>query len=86
MPIAINVARRSQIAMNCGDNIYVVLQRVRIATASRSTNWTNRMMAFDGVTQSLDAFEVTVGREWRCGDKCAALSGDEYEMRWRILG
>ena len=54
---------RSQIALDSQDNVYVVMPFVRIATASQASGWTDWTMAFDGVSEGLNAFgEVTVDR------------------------
>jgi hypothetical protein len=70
IPFAINAVGRSQIVIDHNDNIYIVLPKVRIVTASHAANWTDWTMKFDGVAQGLDAYgEVTVDRErMRNGD------------------
>lgn len=49
--------------MDASDNVYVVLPFLRIATASKSSGWTDWTIAYDGVSAGLNAFgEVTVDR------------------------
>lgn len=49
--------------MDASDNVYVVLPFLRIATASKSSGYTDWNIAYDGVAQGLNAFgEVTVDR------------------------
>lgn len=63
IPFAISAVGRSQIVMDASDNVYVVLPFLRIATASKSSGYTDWNIAYDGVAQGLNAFgEVTVDR------------------------
>lgn len=63
IPFAVNGVGRSQIVLDANDNVYVILPFVRIATASKSSGWTDWTMAYDGVAQGLNAFgEVTLDR------------------------
>ncbi|KAJ3510422.1 hypothetical protein NLJ89_g4688 [Agrocybe chaxingu] len=56
IPFALNAVGRSQIVLDGNDNAYVVLPFVRIATASKSSGWTDWTIAYDGVAQGLNAF------------------------------
>lgn len=63
LPFAINSVGRSQIVIDSADNVYVVMPYVKIATASKSSGWTDWTLAFDGAAAGLNAFgEVTVDR------------------------
>lgn len=63
IPFAINSVGRSQIVMDAFDNVYVILPYVRIVTASKSSGWKDWTLAYDGVSDGLNAFgEVTVDR------------------------
>lgn len=63
IPFALDAVGRSQIALDSHDNVYVVMPFVRIVTASKASGWTDWSMAFDGVSNGLNAFgEVTIDR------------------------
>lgn len=60
IPYALGATGRSQIVLDSSDNVYVVLPYGKIATASKSSGWTDWTLAF---STSLSAFgEVTVDR------------------------
>ncbi|KAG6812308.1 hypothetical protein H0H92_003481 [Tricholoma furcatifolium] len=63
IPFPIDAVGRSQIVLDNDDNAYVVLPYVRVVTASKSSEWTDWTLAYDGVAEGLDVFgEITVDR------------------------
>jgi len=63
IPFFVDAVGRSQIVMDSHDNVYVVMPYLRIATASKATNWTDWTIAYNGTTEGLDVFgEITLDR------------------------
>jgi len=70
--VPLNAVGRSRIVFDTHDNAYVVMPNGRVVAASRSSNWTNWQVLFDGT--GLNAFgEVNVDYERLTSDDVLSI-------------
>jgi hypothetical protein len=77
IPFALGSTGRSRIVLDRSGNVYVVMPYGKVVAASKSTNWTDWRMLFDGA--GLNAFgEVNVDYERFAADGVLSI---QYQQR-----